>query len=279
MKIQMSFPHKFFTLQFLIQIYSCVNMNFQIIFRFFAIALPMKIKLFCSRKKVQMWALFIWCMALCAASPYIIFHHHNGFVCTFKMENNLKLVFKFVECLLFYFIPLILIVALYARISLILWSTNSQLHEGHSKDHTTVNETLRTRQNVVKMLIACIFVYFVCYSPIQVLFIGNLFGVHFKPPYVVRLVMNCMTFGCSAANPLLYSIFSRKFRAKFAQILKCSRHNSSDSFASRRLDQTASRYVGVSEMDYQERECMINANKLTVKKNGVAIRCSVGTTI
>ena len=34
-------------------------------------------------------------------------------------------------------------------------------------------EALRTRRNVVKMLVACVSVYFVCYSPIQAIFLSR----------------------------------------------------------------------------------------------------------
>jgi hypothetical protein len=36
-------------------------------------------------------------------------------------------------------------------------------------------EALKTRRNVVKMLVACVSVYFICYSPIQAIFLSRLF--------------------------------------------------------------------------------------------------------
>ncbi|VDN18775.1 unnamed protein product [Gongylonema pulchrum] len=90
------------------------------------------------------------------------------------------------------------------------------------------SEALRTRRNVVKMLVACVSIYFICYSPIQGIFLSKaLFGIHVSTPYEFILLMNALAMMCSACNPLLYTLFSKKFRARITRILplaECQRY-------------------------------------------------------
>uniref|UniRef100_A0A915EAS5 Thyrotropin-releasing hormone receptor n=1 Tax=Ditylenchus dipsaci TaxID=166011 RepID=A0A915EAS5_9BILA len=78
------------------------------------------------------------------------------------------------------------------------------------------------RRSVVKMLVACVSVYFICYSPIQGIFLSKvLFNVTFHPPYEFILLMNALALLCSACNPLLYTLFSKRFRARITRLLGC----------------------------------------------------------
>jgi hypothetical protein len=98
------------------------------------------------------------------------------------------------------------------------------------------NENLRARKNVVKMLIGCVAVYFMCYSPIQIIFVFHVLKL--SPPMFTHvrnrflfimcvrvqemaLVLNALALGCSAANPLLYTLFSARFRQRFVALLTC----------------------------------------------------------
>lgn len=68
---------------------------------------------------------------------------------------------------------------------MVLWSKNLQLYKGiiivfkiffldsktFSIELRTRADSLATRRNIVKMLVACVSVYFVCYSPIQGVFL------------------------------------------------------------------------------------------------------------
>lgn len=197
----------------------------------------MRIHLLCSRKKVVIWSSTLWTLAAVCSIPVAIFNkvlkdRKTNFIpiCLWKGNKKLIVIFRCFECLTFYFIPLVLIVVLYTKISLILWSKNETLYEGSTRlavtENIRSNEPLRVRKNVVKMLIACVCVYFICYSPIQVIFIAEtFFDRYFKLNYSIRLSFNCLTYACSAGNPLLYSIFSQKFRRKFAQILCCAKND------------------------------------------------------
>jgi hypothetical protein len=109
-------------------------------------------------------------------------------------------------------------------VSLVLWAKNRQLYEESASpgDLNPHSEALTMRRNVVKMLVACVCVYFICYSPIQGIFLSKgLFNVSFHPPYEFILLMNALAMTCSACNPLLYTLFSKKFRARVTRLIAC----------------------------------------------------------
>uniref|UniRef100_A0A915K2S7 G-protein coupled receptors family 1 profile domain-containing protein n=1 Tax=Romanomermis culicivorax TaxID=13658 RepID=A0A915K2S7_ROMCU len=279
--------------------------------RYFAIAWPMKVRVFCTRRKLFLWTSTLWIVGSLSASPYFIFSYisvenspidRNRYdnetlssrnrnyskpmptrVCSWQSTEQFDLFFKCAECLIYYFIPLIIIVSLYTKISCILrnkrkspfqngtnfWLSgrrdgsiesaicqpikkqknrsllpkaellnqkqqNQVLQKNRSpreKDGTSMTtshlhnyaEMLKSRQNVIKMLIACGFVYFLGYSPVQIIFLSEiLFNSDTRFSLTTRLLLNCLAYTCSATNPLLYSIFSRKFRERFVGIARCS---------------------------------------------------------
>lgn len=51
----------------------------------------------------------------------------------------------------------------------------------------------------------------------------GIFNVVLHIPYEVVLVMNALAMTCSACNPLLYTLFSKKFRAKITSLLSCDK--------------------------------------------------------
>ncbi|KAI1728987.1 7 transmembrane receptor (rhodopsin family) domain-containing protein [Ditylenchus destructor] len=84
------------------------------------------------------------------------------------------------------------------------------------------SDALAMRRSVVKMLVVCVSIYFICYSPIQAIFLSKvLFNVSLHPPYEFILLMNALAMTCSACNPLLYTLFSKRFRARITRLLGC----------------------------------------------------------
>lgn len=59
----------------------------------------------------------------------------------------------------------------------------------------------------------------VLFCAIMTSYFRALFEIHFSPPYEFILLMNALAMMCSACNPLLYTLFSKKFRARIARIL------------------------------------------------------------
>ncbi|CAI4232474.1 unnamed protein product [Auanema sp. JU1783] len=194
--------------------------------RYIAIIHPIKARILCNRQNVGIAVACAWGFAALFAFPYL---HYHTLTKTGICSNQAHYFswwphYKTAEFLCFYLFPCAAILCVYSRVAIALWA-NNQLGETQKclKQTNSRNDTLRTRRNVVKMLIACGAVYFVCYSPIQILFVTNyLLQMNFNPPYALRLIMNAMTMTCSASNPLLYTLFSMKFRQRLKNLLFCN---------------------------------------------------------
>ena len=97
--------------------------------------------------------------------------------------------YKQAEFLAFYLIPCVVIIFVYSRVVHCLWAKNPQLAERtlfssivsnsiRFSDSKRLkvdkkNDSLKTRMSVIKMLVACVAVYFICYSPIQIVFLAK----------------------------------------------------------------------------------------------------------
>ncbi|MFH4980647.1 hypothetical protein AB6A40_007356 [Gnathostoma spinigerum] len=125
-------------------------------------------------------------------------------------------MFKYAECVVLYVLPLVLLTILYSIMGRMLW--------GNSK--TIANErqqlaVLRLRRSVVRMLIISILIYFVCYSPLQGIFITEvIMKKHLRIGHVMRLILNALSFSSSAANPIIYIVCCRHFRSRFFDAIR-----------------------------------------------------------
>ena len=160
------------------------------------------------------------------------------------------LLFKLTESSLFYFLPLLVQVALYSVVARRLYASMQELHSGfqlrpvdpstaplngQAGDHgrhgdswtgeggsERAVETIRARKGVVKMLVASVAVYAVSYSPHQVHLLHDAVSDTPLPDtwtfFVLAMVLTHLN---SAANPVLYCIFSHKFRQHFHRCLCC----------------------------------------------------------
>ncbi|CAI2348004.1 unnamed protein product [Caenorhabditis sp. 36 PRJEB53466] len=199
--------------------------------RYIAIVLPMQARHLCSRRNALITILAAWAFVFCFASPYAVWHSvKSTFPATCSNTAGKSTWwgrYKLSEFLAFYAIPCLIIIGVYTKVARVLWSKDPTLqNETRScleKTSSRSSDALRTRRNVVKMLIACVAVYFVCYSPIQFIFLSKaVLNVTIHPPYEFILLMNALAMTCSASNPLLYTLFSTKFRRRLRDVLYCS---------------------------------------------------------
>lgn len=159
--------------------------------------------------------------------PYCItkFHpnrtHHEQYV----------MIFKYSESALFYIGPLVIQMICYAVIGKRLFVGLDKLHRtggGISSASRpngrgparALNEAIRARKGVVKMLMASVAIYFLSYSPHQILLAYEAFSkVTFDETWMYLVLTNTLAYLNSAANPLMYCVFSDNFRTKFKVIL------------------------------------------------------------
>lgn len=198
---------------------------------------PIKAHIFCSRKRMLIVIGLIWPSVLLLSFPVMLYNRvlptntSSAIVfCRLRFpggKGGLKYLigFKYVEFALFYMIPLVIQVTCYVVIGKQLFAGSDQLHrkkivvnqDGVQRER--MSEALKQRKGVVKMLIASVIIYFVSYSPHQLLLIYNTFApAPFHQTWVYLVFVTAMGYVNSAANPVLYCIFSQNFRQKFKQI-------------------------------------------------------------
>ena len=204
--------------------------------RYVAIIHPIKAHIVCNKRRIVVVLGCIWPCAFIAGLPTLIFNDvvqgHPRIPVVYCMiifpDNHIFYftIFKYVESVLFYYIPLLIQLTLYAFITRHLFVGTDRLHRritirlvnGSSLER--FSEALQARRGVVKMLMLSVIVYFVSYSPHQILLISNTispstFHQKFSFQVFVMIIANIN----SAANPVLYSIFSQNFRQCFKCIM------------------------------------------------------------
>lgn len=197
----------------------------------------------------------VWSVSLISGIPTILFNDvskgHPNFpteycMLQFPQDHHLYyMAFKFTESAVFYFIPLGIQLILYLFISKQLFIGSERLHTGSRVSLREINgvaptrysDALQARRGVIKMLMLCVIVYFLSYSPNQIFLIWNTVApksFHETWSYVV--FVNIVSYINSAANPILYSICSQNFRHCFKDVL-CARCFSKAPPEPRRLPQ------------------------------------------
>ena len=213
-------------------------------FRYIAIIHPIKAHIFCNKRRLVFVLGCIWPASWIAGLPTLLFNvvkqgHPNPEVkqcyCMIQFPVNhdsVYIIFKFTESMLFYFLPMVLQVTLYCFISKHLFMGTDRLYRRvHVRDVNGASierfsEALQARRGVVKMLILSVFVYFLSYSPNQILLIWNTFSHKtFHENWSFLVFTMVIAYINSAANPIMYSIFSQNFRQCFKQVICCNGKN------------------------------------------------------
>ncbi|XP_074651139.1 neuropeptide receptor 15-like [Tubulanus polymorphus] len=203
--------------------------------RYIAIVHPIKAHIMCSKKRILAVIACIWPLAIICCLPnglYLVTTQHQEYVYCLLVfpghEITSMMIYKYSESILFYVIPLVVQITLYSIIGFQLFAGTEKLHRRRTTksengvEKMIVSDAIKARKGVVKMLVVCIVVYFFCYSPNQILILYNTFADkpfhhtwNFKAFTLALVTMN------SAANPIMYSIFSQNFRRKFKKVIMC----------------------------------------------------------
>ena len=213
----------------------------------------------CTRRKLLYVMALIWVASVLGGLPTALFNRlvdfpplpDHAYHCVIAFpEPRMRhfLIFKLLESALFYFIPLLVQVALYGVVARRLYvsmeelttrfqmrtgggdsagaGSSAPLNGGESRNggvgasSDRAVETIRARKGVVKMLVASVVVYTISYSPHQVHLLYNTFSPTPLPEsWTFFVFVMVMTHVNSAANPVLYSIFSQNFRRNFRRCL------------------------------------------------------------
>ncbi|XP_049276578.1 pyrokinin-1 receptor-like [Anopheles funestus] len=201
--------------------------------RYIAICHPFRSHTMSKLSRAIKFVIVIWLVAFGLATPqalqFGIVEYGDSRQCTIKDEHFVH-AFE-VSSFLFFVGPMTLIAVLYVLIGIKL--RKSKLLQGvkrASSDYTTPPRGVSAQSRVIRMLVAVVATFFICWAPFHAQRLMAVYGVFTKTEsvffYKVYMVLNYISgilyFLSTCINPLLYNIMSHKFRDASRHTLKMS---------------------------------------------------------
>ncbi|XP_029047035.1 pyrokinin-1 receptor-like [Osmia bicornis bicornis] len=182
--------------------------------------------------------LVIWLVALSFALPqalqFGVIQHQldpNLVMCTMKrilLQHSFEL-----STFLFFVVPMSLITVLYALIGLKLRKSN-MMKRSHGRDGSCRHHPGRSSRRVLKMLVAVVIAFFICWAPFHVQRLIAIYGTNSEDHItsnskwieflylLMTYISGVLYYVSTTINPILYNIMSNKFRVAFMETLSRS---------------------------------------------------------
>lgn len=145
-------------------------------------------------------------------------------VCLTQAQSVWAFTFFLMTISVFFLLPLIILVILYAIIAKNLIRSDTKLKIRLSKPELSV----KARKQVVLMLGAVVLSFFTCLLPFRVLTLYIIFvpeetfqSLNMETYYNLLYFCRIMWYLNSAVNPILYNLMSSKFRKGFVKLCRC----------------------------------------------------------
>ncbi|KAF2359310.1 G protein-coupled receptor rhodopsin-like [Trinorchestia longiramus] len=169
-----------------------------------------------------------WCTALLSSGPILWIQHSRDAmfldgvrrpVCVTDLKPLWTRLYYVSIAMLFFFVPLLLLVLLYGAMAATLLQDTSHLGIAGPNPH------LRTRRQLVLTLALVVFFFFFCLLPLRIFLLWILASPHedilalgMEGYYTLLYFCRVMFYLNSAINPVLYNMTSKRFRAAFVTI-------------------------------------------------------------
>uniref|UniRef100_A0A182N6L6 G-protein coupled receptors family 1 profile domain-containing protein n=1 Tax=Anopheles dirus TaxID=7168 RepID=A0A182N6L6_9DIPT len=223
--------------------------------RYIAICHPFRSHTMSKLSRAIKFVIVIWLVAFGLATPqalqFGVVESANSRLCTIKNQHFVH-AFE-VSSFLFFVGPMTLIAVLYVLIGIKL--RKSKLLQGvkrASSDYTTPPRGVSAQTRVIRMLVAVVATFFICWAPFHAQRLMAVYGVFTKTEnvffYKVYMALNYISgilyFLSTCINPLLYNIMSHKFRDASRHTLKmgCCGGNRTKSDGQQHTYSAVSRY-------------------------------------
>ena len=190
-----------------------------------------------TRKLARIIIVIIWLAAACIMTPWAVYYqqneyvypsdqgHHTIPVCgqNWPSKDHERGYFLGVIFLTCYTLPLILISGCYSFIGYKVWNRDAP---GVS---TTNHVIYKSKVKALKMLIVVVILFAFSWLPLYAINIRIYFGPELVPTTreftiltsVVIPVAQWLGLSNSCVNPLIYCLFSKKFRRGFQELIHC----------------------------------------------------------
>ncbi|XP_047019500.1 pyrokinin-1 receptor-like isoform X1 [Helicoverpa zea] len=190
--------------------------------------------------------MFLWVAAVGLALPQALqfgLLEHSGVTMCLQTRVIIEHSFE-ISTFFFFFAPMILITVLYSLIGLKLRETNISKEQSQKDFDTSMRYTHKIRRKhsqstrrVVKMLVAVVVAFFICWAPFHAQRLVAIYGTtenHYARSPILLSVYSLITYisgvfyyMSTCINPIFYHIMSNKFRDAFknSMMLWCCRSN------------------------------------------------------
>ncbi|XP_036400125.1 thyrotropin releasing hormone receptor 2 [Megalops cyprinoides] len=213
--------------------------------RYIAICHPMRAQTVCTVSRAQRIIAGVWVLTCiyCMLWFFLVDIQVNPdqrVQCGYKVSRDLYLPIYLIDFTIFYVLPLLLAIVLYALIARILYlsplpqpadaATATTLHrscketpEGGAKGgrQGRPRSALSSRKQVTKMLAVVVVLFALLWMPYRTLVLVNSFVA---TPYLdAWFLLFCRTciYANSAINPVVYNLMSQRFRSAFRELYRC----------------------------------------------------------
>lgn len=209
--------------------------------RYIAICHPLYSYIMANLKRVIFVIASIWCVSLASASPvayyrHIAFiryptdHYDGGYdipdsgVCT--IQNTFQGLYE-LSTLVYFIIPLLILIIMYARIAVKLNECIRRRVNGRFGKCSidTSSKQLKSRTNIIRMLIAIVITFFICWAPFHAQRLLFVYGQSWYNYSIINEVLftiaGCFYYLSCAINPIIYNVMSHRYRIAFRKTFCC----------------------------------------------------------
>ena len=196
--------------------------------RYAAVVVPLRSPLI-SRKVCRCLIVGTWILAVPFCWPYLfnfnLVEYQEGKRCMNQWEvifgeKSSFGIYLLSASFLFFYIPFVVLVILY---SIILIKLKKQAHPGEQSVQAEEQRTRRNR-NVLKMTVAIVVVFFICWIPISIKLVTSYFvpKTTLDCKFLVSLdVALFMAYTNCAINPIICLTFSSNYRQALRRLVNC----------------------------------------------------------
>ncbi|XP_068203992.1 growth hormone secretagogue receptor type 1-like [Palaemon carinicauda] len=196
--------------------------------RYHVICRPLQVSYRCTKTKAITAIFIIWILAFLSAGPTLLqveFQYttfRDGTVnpsCINVIESLWSRCYIVATSILFFFLPLLVLVGVYTVIA------RQLLVDTYDLTHNEENPQMRARRQVVVMLATVVLFFFLCLMPMRVFLLWILTvstetvrALGLEGFYNLLYFCRVMYYINSSINPILYNMTSTKFRTAFLKV-------------------------------------------------------------
>ncbi|EUB59694.1 Tachykinin-like peptides receptor 99D [Echinococcus granulosus] len=138
--------------------------------------------------------------------------------CTYDWAPEWGIAYDVALFILMYILPLTILFATYIPITVKLWSDR-----GLGEVTRAQIEGIKSKRRVVKMLIAVMVIFAICWLPYQLFFLTLHAPIDHEHPSLPVIFICCygLAMSNSMYNPIVYCIMNRRFRDGFLNAISC----------------------------------------------------------